>query len=110
MCTKGFVLVMCLLFGLLCSALALAAQVTPEVTPEVMRLMPVLQGAMSRQELMRALGLKDEKHFRQHYQQAAIALGLIEMTIPDKPRSRLQRYRLTEAGQRLVQIQQGHNP
>lgn len=25
MCTKGFVLVMCLLFGLLCSALALAA-------------------------------------------------------------------------------------
>ncbi len=48
---------------------------------------------------MRALGLKDEKHFRQHYQQAAMALGLIEMTIPDKPRSRLQRYQLTEAGQ-----------
>lgn len=84
--------------------------VTPEVTPEVMRLMPVLQGAMSRQELMRALGLKDEKHFRQHYQQAAMALGLIEMTIPDKPRSRLQRYQLTEAGQKLVPPQQGHNP
>lgn len=84
--------------------------VTPELTPEVMRLMPVLQGAMSRQELMRALGLKDEKHFRQHYQQAAMALGLIEMTIPDKPRSRLQRYQLTEAGQKLVPPQQGHNP
>ena len=38
--------------------------VTPEVTPEVMRLVQILQGAMSRQELMHALGLKDEKHFR----------------------------------------------
>ena len=50
-----------------------------------MRLMQVLQGAMSRQELMQALGLKDEKHFRQHYQQAATTLGLIEMTLPDNP-------------------------
>ena len=77
--------------------------VTPEVTPEVMRLMQVLQGAMSRQELMQALGLKDEKHFRQHYQQAATALGLIEMTLPDKPTSRLQHYRLTEGRQRRLQ-------
>ena len=77
--------------------------VTPEVTPEVMRLMQVLQGAMSRQELMQALGLKDEKHFRQHYQQAATALGLIEMTLPNKPTSRLQRYRLTDIGQGLMQ-------
>jgi len=76
-------------------------------TPEVMRLLQAVQGAMSRHELMQALGLKDEKHFRQHYQQAATALGLIEMTIPDNPRSRLQRYRLTNSGQELLQ-QQGH--
>lgn len=62
---------------------------------------------MGRQELMQALGLKDEKHLRQHFQQAAAALGLIEMTIPDKPRSRLQRYRLTDAVHRLMQQQQG---
>ncbi len=59
----------------------------------------VLQGVMGRQELMQRLGLRDEKHFRQHYQQAAIALGVIEMTLPETPRSRLQKYRLTEAGQ-----------
>lgn len=34
-------------------------------------------------------------------QQTAVALGLREMTIPNKPRSRLQRYRLTEAEQQL---------
>jgi len=74
-------------------------EVTPEVTPEILRLLAALNGEMSRIELMAALGLKDEKHFREHYQQTAVALGLIAMTIPDKPKSRLQRYRLTPAGQ-----------
>ena len=72
-----------------------------QVTPEVARLLGVLQETMSRHELMQALGLKDEKHFRQQYQQAAIAQGLVEMTLPDKPRSSKQRYRLTAAGLRL---------
>ena len=77
--------------------------VTPEVAPEVGRLLMVLKGEMNRAQLMAALGLRDEKHFRQHYQQAAVAAGLIEMTVPDKPNSRLQRYRLTPAGQAMMQ-------
>ena len=81
----------------------LTPAVTPEVTPEVGRLLVVLKGDMNRPQLMTALGLRDEKHFRQHYQQAAVAAGLIEMTVPDKPNSRLQRYRLTPAGQALQQ-------
>ena len=32
--------------------------------------------------------------------------GHIEMTLPDKPTSRLQRYRLTEVGHRLLQQQE----
>lgn len=91
------------------SALDLAAQVapevapevTPEVTPEIERLLRVLKGEMSRAEIMQRLGLKDEKHFRVAYQQVGMALGLIEMTLPDKPQSRLQKYRLTEAGRAL---------
>jgi len=72
--------------------------ITPEVTPEVTRLPLAIRGDMSRAELMTALALKDEKHFRKNYQQAAVALGFVEMTFPNKPRSRLQRYRLTAAG------------
>jgi hypothetical protein len=77
-------------------------QVTPEVTPEVQSMLAVLDGEMSRRDIMRVLGLSDEKHFRENYQQAAVRLGLIEMTIPDKPRSRNQKYRLTARGAALL--------
>ena len=80
---------------------ALATPEVAPVTPEVGRLVDVLEGEMSRGEIMAALGLRDEKHFRVRYQQAATGLRLIEMTLPDKPNSRLQRYRLTETGKAL---------
>ena len=51
---------------------------------------------------MEALGLKDRMHFARDYLQPALNACLIEMTIPDKPRSSKQRYRLTEKGRRLV--------
>jgi len=80
----------------------LAPEVTPEVTPEVKKMLSVMQGEMTRGEIQEKLGLKDEKHFRENYQQIGIKLGLIEMTIPDKPRSSKQRYRLTEKGRKLL--------
>lgn len=73
-------------------------QVTPPVTPQVERLLTVLQGAMGRDDLQTALNLKDRKSFRELYLQPALEAGLISMTIPDKPNSRLQRYRLAPAG------------
>jgi len=72
--------------------------VTPEVTPEVGRMLAIITGDMGRVEIMALLGLQDEKHFRERYQQAAVAAGLIKRTIPDKPNSRLQKYRLTAQG------------
>ncbi len=80
--------------------------VTPEVTPEVGKMLAVIQGEMSRAEIQQKLGLTDEKHFREHYQQPAVAMELIEMTIPDKPRSSKQKYRLTNAGKRLLESMQ----
>ncbi len=65
-------------------------------------MLSIMQGEMTRGEIQEKLGLKDEKHFRENYQQIGIKLGLIEMTIPDKPRSKNQKYRLTEKGRGLL--------
>lgn len=73
-------------------------QETPQVTPQVKKLLEALamnQGEpMSRDELQLVLELKDRKSFRELYLKPALTARLIEMTIPDKPNSRLQRYRL----------------
>ena len=81
-------------------------EVTGEVTGEVGRLLAVIQGEMKRSELQQALALKHEDHFRDAYLTPALTLGLIEMTVPDRPRSRLQRYRLTPRGQQWLQSRQ----
>ena len=43
-------------------------------------------------ELMERLGLKSKEGFRRNYVHPAIELNLVQMTIPDKPNSRNQRY------------------
>ena len=74
----------------------------PHVTPHVGRLIAAMQGDMSRAELMDALGLRDRRHFAGAYLQPCLDAGLIEMTLPDKPRSRTQQYRLTILGRQVV--------
>jgi ATP-dependent DNA helicase RecG len=78
-------------------------EVTMEVTTEVKKVVMGLTGEASRQALQQAVGLKNDEHFRKHYLLPALASGLVEMTLPDKPTSRMQRYRLTAQGQRLRQ-------
>jgi ATP-dependent DNA helicase RecG len=60
---------------------------------------------MTRQDLQSVLGLSDRMNFLNNYLQPAIESGIIEMTIPDKPNSRNQRYRLTSAGEELKKDQ-----
>lgn len=50
--------------------------VTPEVTPELARMLSVMTGEVSRAEIMAQLGLKDEKHFSENYQQYGTNQGL----------------------------------
>jgi len=53
-------------------------------------------------EIMAWLGLKHLGTFRVNYLHPILQAGWLEMTIPDKPKSRKQRYRLTGAAQELV--------
>ncbi len=77
---------------------AILAACTELSAPEVDRLLQVIEETMNRRAIQARLGLKAEKNFRLLYLRPALNAGLIEMTIPDKPNSRLQRYRLTEKG------------
>jgi ATP-dependent DNA helicase RecG len=57
---------------------------------------------MPRLAIQNALGLADREHFRASYLTPALDLGVIEMTLPDKPRSSNQRYRLTALGRQWL--------
>lgn len=73
-------------------------KVAPEVTGEVTRLLNAIQGDMKRQQIQSRMGLRHEDHFREAYLKPAMSIGVIEYTIPAKPNSRLQKYRLTAKG------------
>ena len=67
-----------------------------------------MQGEMTGRELQTALQLRGRVNFRQKYLTRALAAGLVEMTIPAKPNSRLQKYRLTVKGQAVIKAA-GHD-
>ncbi len=69
-----------------------------EVTGEVQRVMLVLVGEMKRTEIQSALRLRHEDYFREAYLTPALRSGIVEMTIPGRPRSSRQKYRLTATG------------
>ena len=53
---------------------------------------------MGRSELQELLSIKNRDYFRKDYLNPAINNGYIELTIPDKPNSQNQKYRLTKRG------------
>lgn len=77
-------------------------EVAGQVTGEVIQLLRILTAPKTRAELQRDLGLKGQANFRDRYLKPALDNGLIEMTIPHKPRSSKQKYRFTEKGRRLL--------
>ena len=63
----------------------------------------LVAGALPPSALMAGLGLKHRHTFRTNYLRPALERQWIAPTLPDKPNSRLQRYRLTPAGQAMMQ-------
>ncbi|MBI4412403.1 MAG: hypothetical protein HY541_07970 [Deltaproteobacteria bacterium] len=53
-------------------------------------------------ELMNSIGRKDRTKFRDQFIKPLLEMGLLELTIPDKPNSRFQKYRVTEKGREFL--------
>jgi ATP-dependent DNA helicase RecG len=84
-----------------------APETTPQDTPQdtqqdtqqVLSLLTRLDGERSRDELVGLLGPKDRKNFSLVHLNPALEAEVVERTIPEKPSSRLQKYRPTQKGQ-----------
>ena len=93
---------------------------TPQVTPQVavqvaVQVEKVLNATAgevrSREELQTAAGMIDREHFRKAYVEPLVTAGWLERTIPGKPTSRLQKYRLTAKGRAwLADAMKGGKP
>ncbi len=73
-------------------------QVTTQVTEQVTKVLQAALKPAQREQLQTAMGLQNREHFRQTYLEPLVTAGWLERTVPDKPTSRLQKYRLTEKG------------
>jgi len=86
--------------------------VTPKVIPEVgtklalsrhqVEILRKCKEHTALLNLMVVTGRSDRTKFRRQVLNPLLEEGLIEMTIPDKPRSSKQKYRLTEKGRRVL--------
>ena len=73
-----------------------------------MKLLTNFEGPQSITELMEWVKRTNRTKFREEILNPLIETLLVEMTIPDKPRSSKQKYRLTEKG-RALQAQLIHS-
>ena len=76
---------------------------------QVKRLLFVLDGEMERTRLQELLAIKNRDYFRKDYLVPAIKNGYVELTIPDKPNSQHQKYRLTGKGLELKKLISGND-
>lgn len=83
----------------------------PEALPESLQskvLVLLANGPMQKSELSKSLGQKAISSQLNTVVRELVADQLIEYTIPDKPNSRLQKYRLTDNGRReLMNLKSG---
>lgn len=73
-----------------------------DLTDTQLAVLTALEGKnLSRKEIFSAIDMNsDSRSFKRHIE-PLLSRGLIEMTVPDKPNSRLQKYQLTSDGQKM---------
>ncbi|MDD2715655.1 MAG: putative DNA binding domain-containing protein [Candidatus Wallbacteria bacterium] len=71
-------------------------QVAGQVEPWIVKVLTACQGkALKSSEIQKVTGIKHRETFQRNYLDLLLKEGWLERTIPDKPQSRLQKYRLT---------------
>ena len=74
---------------------------TPQAVKAGRRLLPVITGEMTQQEILAAMGLRHRGNLRERYLKPCLAEGWIERTISDElGRSKQHRFHLTSEGRR----------
>ena len=77
-------------------------QESDQVSDQAARLLKALRkGPKTAARLMADMGLSHRPTFRKNYLRPAISAGLVEMTCPESPTHRNQKYRLTARGRRI---------
>ena len=82
-------------------------KVTKSVTKSISKLIDIidfLNTERSRQEILEHIDKTNQSKNYKEYLWPFIEGGIIEMTIPDKPNSQHQKYKLTEKGKQLIKI------
>ncbi len=79
---------------------------TRQVTPKEAAVLTTARNPSTRTELQKSAGFRDREHFVNTCLNSLLKAGFLEMTIPDKPRSSKQKYRLTDAGKHLLSSMQ----
>lgn len=84
-------------------AAALRVSTTQVTTQVAHTLESVITEPQSRDTLQMAAGLANREHFRKTYLEPLVMAGWLARTIPEKPTSSLQKYRLTDKGRAWLQ-------
>ena len=66
-------------------------------------MLALVKGEMPTAILAKAVGVTQAKNLRRRYLRLLLDVRYIEYTIPEKPNSRLQQYRLTDKGRQLAE-------
>jgi Fic family protein len=78
-------------------------QVDEQLSEQVVRILKAcVRKARTKAELLKSAGLANAYLNYKRHIQPLLGSGLIEMTIPEKPQSRLQKYKLTKKGRNLL--------
>lgn len=78
-------------------------QDTGQVEPWMKHVLKACEVPLKSAEIQELVQVKHRETFQRNYLDCLLEAGLIELTVHDKPNSRLQKYRITEKGKRLLQ-------